>query len=248
MAVTQSIITDAQLQQYHHEGYTVVRELIPQEVCREVRARVDEVIQGKHPWPPRHFQMVDPARYTRPDGSFLPFGIQNPSRVDAVFASLAQHGRLQQAMGTLLNGPVKLFTDQALVKYGRVTEPDGGRTFYHQDSYYWKIPPEQGCNCWIPLDEVGPGAICLGIIPGSQQGWQLIAHESYYDQPALCNHAGGPFKRHRIPLDQVDDRQEVILPMQPGDGVFFTNYTWHRSEPNRTGRDLVAYAVAYQKQ
>ena len=35
--------------------------------------------------------------------------------------------------------------------------------------------------------------------------------------------------------------------MQPGDGLFFTNYTWHRSEPNGTGKSLCFYAIAYQR-
>ena len=29
------------------------------------------------------------------------------------------------------------------------------------------------------------------------------------------------------------------------DAAFFTNFTWHRAEPNRTGKDLCAYAIAY---
>ncbi len=70
-------------------------------------------------------------------------------------------------------------------------------------------------RCWIPLDEVGPDAIALGIKPGTQKNWTLQSHEDYYD-------------------------------MQPGDGLFFTNYTWHRSEPNRSGETLMFYAVAYQ--
>ena len=26
----------------------------------------------------------------------------------------------------------------------------------------------------------------------------------------------------------------------------FKNFTWHRSEPNRTGQDKIFYAIAYQ--
>ena len=34
--------------------------------------------------------------------------------------------------------------------------------------------------------------------------------------------------------------------MQAGDGLFFTNYTWHRSEANRSGETKMFYAIAYQ--
>jgi len=57
---------------------------------------------------------------------------------------------------------------------------------------------------------------------------------------------GSAFKRHRIPLDQVDFSKEELCPMSPGDALFFTNYTWHRSEKNLSGKKKMAYAVAYQ--
>ena len=56
-----------------------------------------------------------------------------------------------------------------------------------------------------------------------------------------------PFKRHRIPLDQIDPTREVLVEMSAGDGLFFSNYTWHRSEPNRTGETMAFYAIAYQR-
>ena len=48
------------------------------------------------------------------------------------------------------------------------------------------------------------------------------------------------------PIDDVDYSDEIVLPMNPGDGLFFSNYTWHRSEPNRTGDTRMFYAIAYQ--
>ena len=56
-----------------------------------------------------------------------------------------------------------------------------------------------------------------------------------------------PFKRHRVPLAQVDFAQEKLIATRPGDGLFFSNYTWHRSEPNRSGQSQAFYAIAYQR-
>jgi len=87
-------------------------------------------------------------------------------------------------------------------------------------------------------------------MPRSQQGWNLIEHESYFDDPPMGHLSAEkgfvPFKRQRVPLEQVDYTQEVLLPMAAGDGLFFTNYTWHRSEPNRSGENRGFYAIAYQ--
>ncbi len=72
-------------------------------------------------------------------------------------------------------------------------------------------------------------------------------HEQYFDEPSM--HSGTtlkPYQRHRIPLERVDDSKEVLFTLAPGDGVFFTNFTWHRAEPNHSGEHKFAYAIAYQ--
>ncbi len=53
----------------------------------------------------------------------------------------------------------------------------GGCSYYHQDSYYWKIAPELGYDCWIPLTSVGIDASALAVMPKTHQGWQLVEHE-----------------------------------------------------------------------
>ena len=40
----------------------------------------------------------------------------------------------------------------------------------------------------------------------------------------------------------------MLIETQPGDGLIFSNYTWHRSEPNRSGQTHIFYAIAYQRQ
>ena len=65
--------------------------------------------------------------------------------------------------------------------------------------------------------------------------------------PSAGRATGEPFIRWRIPRERVDFTREVVLPMAPGDAAFFTNRTWHRAEPNCSGRHLCAYAIAYQR-
>ena len=92
-------------------------------------------------------------------------------------------------------------------------------------------------------------AIALGIKPGTQKGWELHPHEHYYDNPAMgkmTEEGFQAFQRHRVPLQDIDFSDEIIFPMQAGDGLFFTNYTWHRSEANRSGETKMFYAIAYQ--
>jgi hypothetical protein len=240
-------LSAAQLRQYRDEGYTVVRGLIPAELLKPVRDCMIQIMHGDHDWPSEHFQVLDPTKYRNPKGGYVTGGIQLPARRSETFRRIADHPELQAAMSQLLGGPVQRFTDQALIKTAWIKEEQAGQTFYHQDSYYWHIDPRLGCNAWIALDDVGPDAIALGILPGTHRDWRLVEHEDYYDDPSWNSAVTGqPFKRHRIPLARIDPTHETVLAMEPGDAAFFTNYTWHRSEKNKSGKHLCAYAIAYR--
>ncbi len=239
-------VTQEHLHQYEDQGYTLIKGLIPKETVAKVRTLLTQVIAGNHDWKPGHFQLINPALHKYPNGKPIPGGVQRPANGDPTFKLMSEHQNLKDAMAALLGGDVQLFTEQALCKHGFLNNEQGGRTYYHQDSYYWKINPSLGCNCWIPFDNVGKDAIALAVMPGSQKGWTLSPHDHYYDDPAFTDSQGKPFERWRIPLNTIDYTNEVLVSMEPGDGLFFTNYTWHRSEPNRTGKDLMAYAIAYQ--
>ena len=238
-----------QLRQYREDGYCLVRNLIPPAVIDPVRKRTLTVIDEPPAWVDRSWHAIDPQRYRNQAGQPIPAGIQLPAKEETPFQTMADHPNLAATMSQLLGGAVRRYTDQIGIKHGCVKEEQGGCSFYHQDSYYWHLEPELGCNCWIPLDSVGKNAIALAVIPGSQKPWQLVDHEAYFDDPAAGLLRAGKFtafQRYRIPLQKVDFAKEVLIPMEPGDGLFFTNYTWHRSEPNRTGQTKSFYAIAYQ--
>ena len=239
----------AQLDTYAKDGYCLQAGIIPSDLIAAARARVHQMMDEQPEWSEGFWQLLDPQRHTNAAGQALPVGIQRPALNEDVFKQIAEHPNLKRAMSEILDGEVELYTDQLGIKHGFLTEEQGGRSYYHQDSYYWHIDPALGVNCWIPFDVVDHDAIALGIKPGSQQGWSLHRHEDYYDEPKAGRMVDGEFKayqRHRVPLDDVDYDDELVFPMQPGDGLFFTNYTWHRSEPNRSGETKIFYAIAYQ--
>ncbi len=245
-----SIVSSASITHYREEGYCLIPNLIPPALIEAARQRALDIGQHLAAWPSGHFQVLDPERYRSQSDTPLPAGIQQPASQEAVFAEVADHANLADAMAAILGGPVERFTDQIGIKHGELSEAQGGRSYYHQDSYYWKIAPELGCNCWIPLTSVGVDASALAIVPKSHRGWQLIEHESYYDDPPWGHVNSGsftPFKRHRIPDSHVDFTREQLIEMRPGDGLFFSNYTWHRSEPNGSGQTHMYYAIAYQR-
>ncbi len=133
------LATEMHLRQYREEGYCLVEELIPADLIEAARQRTMEIAGALPDWSTRHFQVLDPSRYKAAGGSPLPGGIQQPASQEDVFARVAGHPRLAAVMAGLLGGPVKRFTDQIGVKHAAVVEEQGGRSYLHQYSFYWKI-------------------------------------------------------------------------------------------------------------
>jgi hypothetical protein len=242
-------LSPAQIECYRERGYCLVQHLIPPKLINAARDRILEIADDRPDWPSKHFQVLDPAKYMGRSGKQIPVGLQRPGLKEEVFARIARHQNLSTSMACLLDEPIELFTEQIGIKHGWIEEEQGGRSYFHQDSWYWKIDPELGCNCWIPMDAVGADAIALAVMPESHRNWSLTEHESYYDDPpwGRADPEFEPLKRHRIPHDQIDYSKELLVPMEAGDGLFFSNYTWHRSEPNRSGQTKAFYAIAYQR-
>ncbi len=236
-------------EQYDREGWCIVRQLLKPALIEAARARIDEIVESPPEWEWKHYQFIDPEAYSRADGGPLPGFLQQPAGEDEAFSEIVRHPQVKMAMEVLLGGKVRLYTDQAGIKHGQIEGEQGGCSYYHQDTYYWHREPGIGANIWLPLDKVGPQAIALALKPYSHRGWKVEKHESYYDSPKYGTWDDGKFQpitRHRIPLDKASEGDEVIVELEPGDGVVFTNYTWHRSEPNRTGRTLCFYAIDYE--
>ena len=221
-------IPEHYINQYRQQGFCLLKGLIPPALIDAAWQRVQKIIDQPPDWPSGRFQVFDPAEHCSVSGNPLATGIQRPSLEEPVFATVAEHPNLSQATAVLLDGEVDLFTDQIGIKHGWVQTEQRERIFFHQDSWYWKIEPELECNCWIPMHKVGADAIALSVMPVSHSNWILMTHESYYDDPPMFNDSpqGGyaSFKRHRIPLDQIDSTKEVLVEMSAGDGLLFQLY------------------------
>ena len=239
------MVTEAHERQLERDGYCVVRRLLTEAETRPVRTRIEELWNGYHDygWPHRHLQSWAPDDRDTPGGNYRSGSLQLPSMIESVFDDFTGNAKLAAAMETLLGGPVKRYTDQTIFKPAVYR---AGRSFYHQDCFYWKLRPKVCLNCWIALDPVERGAIALGFLPGTHARGRIQYHELYWDQVPQHGRDGAKYQRKRIALDAVDDSREDLIPGEPGDAYFFTNYTWHRGEPNLSGVNRGAYAIAYQ--
>lgn len=235
-------LTDEQTRRFREDGYLRLDLLIPTEELEPLRERIDAIISGRTALPPQALQTLDPQVYRTPNGLPVPEGIQGPSKHDPAFERIAGHPALVSVMRQLIGEDATRYTDQVIVK-----NPEAGmETYFHQDGFYWRTTGQRTVNCWIALDDADVGNGTLRFMPGSQRGG-LVEHEAYFDNPTIHSGVTGePFKRLRIPMEKADLSLERPEPVKAGGALLFGKLCWHRSDPNRSGRQRRAYAIAYQ--
>ena len=79
------LTTETHLRQYREEGYCLVEDLIPGDLVEAARQRTMEIAEALPDWPAKHFQVLDPGRYTSEGGGPLPGGIVEESAISGFF-------------------------------------------------------------------------------------------------------------------------------------------------------------------
>ena len=61
-------LSPAQIECYRERGYCLVQHLIPPKLINAARDRILEISDDRPDWPSKHFQVLDPAKYTGRSG------------------------------------------------------------------------------------------------------------------------------------------------------------------------------------
>jgi ectoine hydroxylase-related dioxygenase (phytanoyl-CoA dioxygenase family) len=119
---------------------------------------------------------------------------------------------------------VRLFHDHAICK----PVQGSGLIPWHQDSAYWPFD-RVGLSLWTPTHDVSADGGCLEVLA-----------RSHRDGPAEPQ----DFLSGRCPVTD-DDPRRVLLPVAAGATVVLSGLTWHRSAPNLSRRDRLAYLTLW---
>lgn len=127
--------------------------------------------------------------------------------------------RLRDALTGLLGA--EPYAVQSMVYF----KPPGSRgQALHQDNYYLKAEPGTCMAAWMALDRTDEANGCMMVIPGSQR-WPMLCTEKADTKVS--------FTDVTVPLP--DTERAVLVPMEPGDVLFFNGSLAHGSMPNTTG-------------
>jgi len=215
------VLSNQQVEQFHRDGYLVVRSMYSPREVAEISRWTDEVAAG--PEVPGKIMMY--FENSRDDDSRILCRIENFVPYHEGFSRLITQKRMQQAVSELFGEEALLFKDKINFKL-----PGGDGFKEHQDVQAgWDAYAENHITAMVALDETNEDNGSLEMIAGMhRQGilgskWAPLTDEDTNSTPYQAVHC------------------------QPGDAVFFDSFAPHRSQPNHTDKSRRVLYITYNK-
>lgn len=202
------MLSKQQTEQFHRDGFLLVREMYSPDEMKEISQWTDEVAGS--PETPGHYMMYFEA--SKQDGSRIISRIEDFVSFHKGFAELITRKRMQQAVSDLFDEQAVLFKDKINFKL-----PGGDGFKEHQDVQAgWDDYADLHITAMIAIDETNAENGSVEMIPGM--------------------HKQGLLGEMWAPLTDSDTANASYEPVhcKPGDAVFFDSYAPHRSLPNNT--------------
>lgn len=152
-----NILTDAQIDSYHRDGFLAPVDIFTEAEAAELRAELEE---AEATWPEAFEGQA-----------------RNNAHLNIMCLDKIVHTpRLVEAMSDLL-GP-------NLLNYGTVLfikeAHDPGFVSWHQDARYMGLEPHVGITAWVALSPATKESGCMAMIPGSHH--EIKEHEDTYGE------------------------------------------------------------------
>ena len=227
-----------QVEQFHCDGYLVVKGLFETESLEPVRHRIRELTKIGAPdldKAKRRLGMFNRQVEPRVESGELQAdnyagSLRKMTHIafgEAVFLDHARDARIVDVIECLLGSDIVLAQDQLFMKPPYV----GSRQEFHQDTPlgFHLEPPDRMVTCWCALDEATVANGCLWMIPGSH----------------LHGVTDRELWRRYEPIDGVEPPEARPVELEVGDCSFHHGLILHASRPNLTDRPRWGYATHY---
>jgi ectoine hydroxylase-related dioxygenase (phytanoyl-CoA dioxygenase family) len=219
--MTDRVLTAEQVEQFHRDGYLLVRGMYSATEVEEIARWTDEIATSPET-PGRDWKYFEERAA---DGERILCRIENFVPFHEGFSRLITRRRMQQAVSELFGEPAVLFKDKINFKL-----PGGDGFREHQDVQAgWDDYASLHITAMVAIDETNEANGSLEMIPGL--------------------HRRGLLGEMWAPLEDEDTehRPYEAVHCRPGDAVFFDSYAPHRSQPNRTDRARRVLYITYNK-
>jgi len=202
------MLSKQQIDQYHRDGFLLVKGMYNADEMKDISHWTDEVAGS--PEKAGHYMMFFES--SKQDGSRIISRIEDFVSFHEGFAELITRRRMQEAVSELFGETAVLFKDKINFKL-----PGGDGFNEHQDVQAgWDDYAELHITAMIAIDETNAENGSVEMIPGL--------------------HKQGLLGKMWAPLTDADTANIAYeaAHCQPGDAVFFDSYAPHRSKLNNT--------------
>ena len=226
------MLTEKQVEAYKRDGYVKAEGLFTPDEVEEFESEMNWIIEEwwgeesigwRGPW--RDHYLAEEER-TNTKAVF----IGNPQFYSAAWGRIIFHKGLVGCLQTLIGPDVQW---HHTILHGK--PPEKGTPFpMHQDFPFYPHDGPDFVDCLVHLDDTPPDSGCLRLVPGSHKHGPL-------------EHITGEHTRPYLPPEQYhpDKVESVPVPAKAGDVIFFSYYTIHWSNVNRTDKWRKSVRIGY---
>ncbi|MEZ5650844.1 MAG: phytanoyl-CoA dioxygenase family protein [Burkholderiaceae bacterium] len=200
------MLSAAQIEQYHADGYVVPDFRMPVPVLEAIKARHAKLL-AEHPEHPE-FHDYCPALLD----------------IDVGFLEFCRNDEILDMVAQVIGADVALWNSSFFAKPAL----NGKRTPWHQDGEYWPIRPLATCTVWLAIDDATPENGCLRVLRGSHKDRRLRSHHTSGDTDVTLT--------QELDAGEYDESSAVDLVLQAGQVSLHDVYLLHGSEANRSPR------------
>ena len=219
-------LSDAEVRQYHDQGYLVPALRLPTAQVDGLREALDRLIRDN---PGVRPEKLVSAHLAGRGGRANDEGV----RGQAAFLELAQDPQILDVVEQLIGPDIILWGCHVFCK----PAGDGHETPWHQDGHYWPIRPLATCTVWVALDASTVENGCLRVIPRSHLARTSHAH-LHEDRQDLA-------LQQRLPETAFDADTAVDIELQPGQMSMHDVYMIHGANANRSSKRRAGVALRY---
>src|SRR5437016_4391908 len=148
-------------------------------------------------------------------------------------AGLVRHPRILDAIEDVLGPDILCWSSNFFIK--EATDP--AFVSWHQDSTYWGLSEPDVVTAWVALTPSNAANGAMAVIPGSHMMDQ-VPHRDTFDRHNLLT-------RGQEVAVEVDEAQQALLVLQPGEMSLHHVRLVHGSAPNPSGDRRIGFAVRY---
>jgi ectoine hydroxylase-related dioxygenase (phytanoyl-CoA dioxygenase family) len=232
--MTESKLTEQEIEQYHRDGFLLVKGLVDTGMQDDLRNRLEQLalsyIENPDRFPKQTFK-IEPEIDIN-DNYYRQHPMEAIRQIGKVFRLPEFHNYFAPddsmvQIGKALIGAAEVRTP-FMFSFAKPAK-HGSAAPWHQDQALWHIWLPTSLTCWIALDPCTRENGCLQFVPGSHRKG-MVPHEN-----------GQIIQPH----SHFDPDEVVYMEMDKGDAVFFDPKTFHASDPNRSPNRRLSFGVAF---